>query len=155
MASLRAERGRLFLDFRWRSVRCREWTGRSDTPAGRAECKKLLRQIDGEIAAGTFDYARRFPHGLQQKRFAPPASQSTDAPAGFAAEARTWLEHRRPWLAGGTQYDYERILEAHLIPHFGDRVISTIHVDDVEQFVGASSKSLGARLRRFLIDAST
>jgi integrase len=145
MASLRAERGRLFLDFRWRSVRCREWTGRSDTPAGRAECKKLLRQIDGEIAAGTFDYARRFPHGLQQKRFAPPASQSTDAPAGFAAEARTWLEHRRPWLAGGTQYDYERILEAHLIPHFGDRVISTIHVDDVEQFVGVLKQKSGGK----------
>src|SRR5215471_9969802 len=61
MASIRSERGRLFLDFRWKGVCCREWTGRSDTPTDRAELKKLIRQIDGEIAAGTFEYIKRFP----------------------------------------------------------------------------------------------
>ncbi len=58
MASIRSERRRLFLDFRWKGVRCREWTGRPDTPADRTELKKFLRQIDGEIAAGTFDYEK-------------------------------------------------------------------------------------------------
>ena len=75
MASIRSERGRLFLDFRWKGVRCREWTGRSDTPTDRAELKKLIRQIDGEIAAGTFEYIKRFPEGSRRNAFAPPSSR--------------------------------------------------------------------------------
>lgn len=145
MASIRVERGRLFLDFRWKGVRCREWTGRPDTPADRAEVKKLLRQIDGEIAAGTFDYTKRFPNGSRQQIFAPPPSLATDALPTFAAEARTWLERRRPWLAGGTQYDYDRILEGHLIPHFADRLVSDIGVDDVERLVGILRQKAGTK----------
>jgi len=137
MASIRAERGHLFLDFRWKGVRCREWTGRLDTPGNRVNLKKLVRQIDGEIAGGTFDYVRHFPNGSRQDVFAPPSSSSTvtNTPPTFAEHARSWLEHRRPWLAGGTQYDYERILEVHLIPYFAERPVSAIRLEEVEGLV--------------------
>ncbi|MBI4611410.1 MAG: site-specific integrase [Candidatus Rokubacteria bacterium] len=144
MGSIRSERGRLFLDFRWRGVRCREWTGKPDTPANRAELKKLLRQVDGEIAAGTFDYEKHFPGGSKRHVFAPP-SPPADTAATFADHARRWIETRRPWLAGGTQYDYERIIEGHLIPYFGARSVSEIRVDDVEAFVGALKRKRGTK----------
>ncbi len=136
MGTIRADHGRLFLDFRWRGLRCREWTGRADTPADRTHLKKLIRQIDGEIAAGTFDYIKRFPKGSRRNAFAPLSSLPTDAPPTFADLARTWIENRRPWLAGGTQYDYERILEAHLIPHFANCPVSNIRTEDIERLVG-------------------
>src|SRR5713101_9531943 len=145
MASIRSERGRLFLDFRWKGVRCREWTGRSDTPTDRAELKKLIRQIDGEIAAGTFDYAQRFPAGSRRSVFAPPSSLDVERPPAFSEHARTWIENRRPWLAGGTQYDYERILEVHLIPHLAQCPVSEIRVDHIERLVGLLKQKPGTK----------
>jgi integrase len=65
MASLRSEIGRLFIDFRWKGVRCREWTGKTDTSANRAAMRRLVKQIEGEIAGGTFDYRRRETRALQ------------------------------------------------------------------------------------------
>jgi len=145
MASIRSERGRLFLDFRWKGVRCREWTGRSDTPTDRAELKKLIRQIDGEIAAGTFDYIKHFPEGSRRNTFAPPSPLPAHAPPSFAEHARIWIENRRPWLAGGTQYDYERILEAHLIPHFAKFSVSNIGAEDIERLVGRLKQKPGTK----------
>jgi len=145
MASIRSERGRLFLDFRWKGVRCREWTGRSDTPTDRAELKKLIRQIDGEIAAGTFEYIKRFPEGSRRSAFAPPSFPAGPCPPTFAEHARTWIENRRPWLAGGTQYDYERILEAHLIPHFAKSSVSNIGAEDIERLVGRLKQKPGTK----------
>jgi len=145
MASIRSERGRLFLGFRWKGVRCREWTGRSDTPTDRAELKKLIRQIDGEIAAGTFEYIKRFPEGSRRNAFAPPSSLPAHAPPTFAGHARTWIENRRPWLAVGTQYDYERILEAHLIPHFAKSSVSNIGAEDIERLVGRLKQKPGTK----------
>jgi len=145
MGTIRADRGRLFLDFRWRGLRCREWTGRADTPADRAHLKKRIRQIDGEIAAGTFDYARHFPEGSRRTLLAPASPLSNDTPSLFAEHARVWLEHRRPWLAGGTHYDYERMLEVHLIPHLGDRFVTDICIEDVERLVGLLKQKPGAK----------
>src|SRR5215467_15732743 len=100
MASIRSERGRLFLGFRWKGVRCREWTGRSDTPTDRAELKKLIRQIDGEIAAGTFEYIKRFPEGSRRNAFAPPSSLQAHAPPHLR-RARQNLDRKSAPLASG------------------------------------------------------
>ncbi len=145
MASIRSDHGRLFLDFRWKGIRCREWTGKTDTPTARADLKKQLRQIDGEMAAGTFDYTMRFPNGSKRSVFAPSTCSAGDPPAAFAEQARRWLDNRRPWLAGGTQYDYERIIEGHLIPYFADRPVSEIRVDDVERLVGLLKQKPGTK----------
>jgi integrase len=46
----------LFIDFRYRSQRCRELTALADSPANRKRLQKLLDRIEAEIAAGTFNY---------------------------------------------------------------------------------------------------
>ncbi len=145
MASIRSERRRLFLDFRWKGVRCREWTGRPDTPADRTELKRFLRQIDGEIAAGTFDYEKYFPHGPKRHVFAPPPRLPASTIPTFADHVRRWIETRRPWLAAGTHYDYRCIIVGHLISHFGDQAVSEIEVEDVEAFVGALKRKNGTK----------
>jgi integrase len=145
MSSLRSQRGRLFLDFRWKGLRCREWAGSSDTPANRAAAKKLLRQIDGEIAAGSFDYAKHFPKGSKCHLLAESNPTTSERLPTFEVHARRWLEGREPWLAGGTRYDYERIIEGHLIPFFSDRRVSELRVDDMERLVKLLKEKPGTK----------
>ncbi len=51
MASIRAraDSGKLFFDFRFQSVRCREQTLLDDTPANRRRLEKVLQRIELEI----------------------------------------------------------------------------------------------------------
>jgi integrase len=63
MGSVRtlASRGTLFLDFRYRGQRCREYTALTDSPANRKRLQKVMDKIEAEIASGTFDYQATFP----------------------------------------------------------------------------------------------
>jgi hypothetical protein len=88
MATFRVKRGLLYIDFRWRGVRCREATRLLDTPEHRADTRRKARQIDGEIAAGTFDYAKWFPRGPHAVRFAAPV---TEGPPLYQDTVRRWL----------------------------------------------------------------
>jgi integrase len=144
MATVYANRGWLYLDFRWKDVRCQETTHKRDTPANRAAVHKWARQIDGEIAADTFEYVRHFPDGRKLKRFAPSAERLGPAPA-LAEYARQWLEARRPWLAATTVYDRRRIVEAHLVPVLGDRRVSALTSEDVATLVAVLKRRKGTK----------
>jgi integrase len=132
MASFFVKRGFLYFDFRWRGVRCQEATRRIDSPGNRVEMRRLVRQLDGELAAGTFDYAKWFPHG---KRAARLTSPEPSGPPTYTVYVRRWLEDRKARLAPGTAYDLTRIVEAKLIPFFGARVVADIVEEDVEGFI--------------------
>lgn len=77
MAKVRklAATGNLFLDFRFRGKRCREYTALPDSPANVKKLEKLASQIEADIKFGTFDYAKSFPGSKNVAKFA------TDAPA--------------------------------------------------------------------------
>ena len=53
--------GKLFLDFRYKEKRCREYTNLSDSPANRKKLTQIIERIETEIKLGTFDYAKFFP----------------------------------------------------------------------------------------------
>ena len=57
MSSVRNHLGTLFFDFRYRGVRCREYTKLPDIPANRKRMHKVLDQIEQAIVTGTFHYA--------------------------------------------------------------------------------------------------
>jgi integrase len=64
------ERGnKLFLDFRYRGTRCREYTKLDDKPANRKRLKMLMERIEAEILLGTFDYAEYFPKSKNGTKF--------------------------------------------------------------------------------------
>jgi len=123
MATLRVRGGKLHIDFRYRGIRCRETTYLADTPEHRAEVRRRVRQIDGEIAAGTFEYGKWFPRGPRAALFAPPAEEG---PPQFKDYVLRWLEDKAARIGAGTAYDRRRIVEGKLIPFFGDRRVSDI-----------------------------
>src|SRR5213596_2907244 len=110
MAFVTASKGRLVLDFAWRKVRCREYLALADTKEGRAEAKRIRRQIEGELTARTFDYLKWFPDGAKKQLFAPATPDRERIPS-FAGHAREWLENKKAWFSAGTYYDRGHVIE--------------------------------------------
>ena len=143
MAFITAVRNRLVLDFSWKKVRCREYLRLPATREGRAEARRIKKQIEGEIVARTFDYAKWFPESAKRELFAP--TRETAAAPTFAPLAREWLENKKAWFGPATYYDRKRIIEGKLIPFLDDatagstsaRLVSTIQLEDVERLVNA------------------
>src|SRR5271156_5650784 len=114
MAWLDSNRGRLLIGFQYRGERCREYLGLDDNRENRRIAARTLKEIEGELASGKFDYASRFPESPRRSRFSltPQRGSITSQedqklgapPLGKFAEA--WLEERRPVLSLATAYDY-------------------------------------------------
>ena len=68
MASIREINGKLFFDFRYKGQRCREYTAAKDNKINRANMEKILKKIEDEIAAGTFEYRKYFPDSKLAKK---------------------------------------------------------------------------------------
>lgn len=73
----REDTGFLFIDFRYKGIRCREQTALQDTTANRKKVQKVLDHIESEIVAGTFDYRRIFPGSKNAEKFNVAALLST------------------------------------------------------------------------------
>jgi integrase len=133
---VRCKQGRLFLDFRWRGVRCREFTELTDTPENRRRCTALLRIIKGEIALGTFDYRRHFPNGTRLATFYPEVARSGTTVASFLS---TWHARRSPFRPNGTVVEMAELhpstwkhdgslIERRLIPALGTLRLTDLRV---------------------------
>src|SRR5690554_5596545 len=64
----RKETGRLYLDFFYKGIRCREQTALNDTPTNRKTVEKLLQRIEARILLDDFDYAEFFPESKNIKK---------------------------------------------------------------------------------------
>lgn len=65
----REDNGLLFVDFRFRGIRCREQTALPDNASNQKKVQKVLDRIEADIAAGTFDYRRYFPMSKNAVKF--------------------------------------------------------------------------------------
>lgn len=172
MGSVRvlAGKGTLFLDFRYQGERCREYTALTDTVTHRKRLEKALRAIEEEIAAGTFDYEKRFPGSKRGKETAAVAAQSAvdGAPQGPAAAsapmteavptpafrtfAEDWLtNHAVEWRRSHVRV-LRSTIDGHLVPHFGDKPVGQIGKADILAFrnklaevPGRAAKGLSAK----------
>ena len=160
MGSVRArpETGRLFLDFRYRGVRCREQTLLPDTKTNRKKVEKLLRQIEQQIVEGTFDYDRTFPGSPNAQKFRgttiPASVQGANGMAtafhttptpGFKAFAETWYQECLPQWRPLHQDSVRGVLDKYLLPHFGDWAVGEIRRADILAFRSELSRMPGRR----------
>ena len=169
MASIqvRAETRLLIIDFYFNGVRCREQTALDDSPANRKRLQKMLDKIEQEIKAGTFDYARYFPTSKLLARFnsalrpepttvvlgntgAPPVAQQVIAAS--LAELPTFAEFSATWV-GENEVAWRRsnrrtvgdILNRHLLPAFGEKVVGQITKSDILTFRSHLAKEPGRK----------
>lgn len=149
MGSVRARRenGLLFLDFRYLGQRCREQTMLADTPGNRKRLEKALHAIEQDIAAGTFDYEKRFPGSKRTvspvatttppatgSPAAPEAAPSVSATPAFRTFADEWLtNHTVEWRRSHVRV-LRSTIDGHLVPHFGDKPVGQIGKADILAF---------------------
>ena len=160
----RADNGLLFFDFRFQGDRCREQTLLSDTPANRKKLEKVLARIDAEIAAGTFAYANYFPNSKALKRFAranlekagvaavteaiaesaekPTVEPMANGPLFCEFSAQWFKEHEIEWRRSHIR-SLRSTLDARLIPHFGQKVVSSITKSDILAYRATLAKVKG------------
>ena len=69
MGSVNARGEKLFMDFRYRGIRCREYTKLPDNPANRKRLETLMERIEAEILLGTFNYGDYFPKSKLATQF--------------------------------------------------------------------------------------
>ena len=157
MGSVRtlASRGTLFLDFRYRGQRCREYTALADTPTHRKRLQKVLDKIEADIVSGTFDYQATFPGSRAPSDSADPLPSSAGQGTGHRAPGApsqtalapptlptptfrdfttTWVaDHRIEWRRSHIAV-LESTLSVHLLPALGDRPVGAITKSDVLTF---------------------
>jgi hypothetical protein len=84
----------------------------NDTRDNQRVAEKLKREIEAEIRAGSFDYARRFPNSRHLARLGLKSNAESTL-GEFAVE---WLGEKVS-LTEATRYDYNSQLKFHLLSH--------------------------------------
>lgn len=155
--NVRPETGTLYLDFRYRRVRCREQTALPDTPANRKQVAQHLKRIERAIADGSFVYAEYFPDSARAAVFSPGAVRgpgfgigipmapeqagatgASTAPAAitplFSEFAQTWFTEMTPQWRRTYQENVRAMLDRDLLPRFGAMALAAIAKADVLAF---------------------
>ena len=143
----RPENGKLFLDFRYQGVRCREQTALDDTPKNRKLVEDLLAKVEQEIDDGIFDYAETFPGSSRAVRFAKSSVQtvsavprpapshrvvdSTDRTPRVREFAETWFGQMKPEWRPSYQETVLVTLNKYTLPKFGNHRVGSITKADL------------------------
>lgn len=137
MSSVRVRKGtgKLFFDFRFEGIRCREQTALDDSAANRRKMEAVLKKIEAEITLGTFEYKRYFPNSKLAAQFVSRNSAESGAGIGgspasvgplFQDFAATWrMEKGVEWRLSYRD-TVDSILNTHLLPKFGTLPLAEI-----------------------------
>lgn len=144
MGSIRKhdQTGALFFDFRYQGQRCREYTALPDAPSNKKKLEKMLRLIEADIAAGTFQYRSYFPSSKNAAKFDGKLSLTitagaivgtAPAPATplFCDFAEVWYGEREIEWRKSYKLTLRATLDGHLIPRFGDKEVGQISKAEV------------------------
>ncbi|MBE8233760.1 MAG: DUF3596 domain-containing protein, partial [Endozoicomonadaceae bacterium] len=138
MGSINSRNGKLYLDFQFKGLRCREQTKLVDIAVNRSKLEKLLNAIELQISRGIFDYSHHFPRSSRVERFKQIGKLEAQKAIGgitqFVTFAEQWLEEKKvEWRS--SQYEtVEGILRCHLVPEFGSVAIGSLNKSDILAF---------------------
>jgi integrase len=140
---VRRETGKLYFDFHFQGVRCREYSALDDNPENRRKMERLLARIDSDIRAGTLQYSKYFPDSKLAARFTSPRTprpaeelalsqiqkqhlaQHRGVPL-FSTFCDQWLLEKQVEWRQSYQLSVSCIVSAHLMPAFGPRRLDEI-----------------------------
>ena len=142
MANVNQRNGLLFFDFRYRGIRCREYTKLDDTPTNRKRMQKVLDRIEHAIADGSFEYGAFFPGSANATRFAASGAQGQlplrNAPCAttpaFRVFVEDWYRQTYPTWRKSHAATVRSTIDRHLVPHFGDTPVGAITKADLLAF---------------------
>nr|VVV06362.1 Putative defective protein IntQ [Aliivibrio wodanis] len=151
MGSVNTRGDLIYLDFRYKGKRCREYTKLQDSARNRSRAEKLLKVIEAEITIGTLDYGKYFPNSKLKAHFDTVSDNTRQSKAYFDAPdsprfeefAQTWLAEMKIEWSKGHYNDVEGVLNKYLLPTFGNKKISAINKGQILQFRSILAKVPG------------
>lgn len=171
MASIRARKdnGLLFFDFRYQGKRYREQTLLNNSKSNRKKMEEVLTRIENDISDGIFDYQKYFPKGnnhqkptqqaeltnsIQGELPTPPISEkilvshiqnTLQTSPLFKDFTEKWFDECRiGWRKSYVQTMRDTI-DKHLLPYFGERMVSSIRREDILDFRSQLAKVPGRK----------
>lgn len=137
----RKETGKLYLDFHYCGVRCREQTALADTPANRKKVQSLLERVEAKILLGEFNYSEFFPGSRNIQRFAGQARDSAadsdekcqSQTPPFEQFADQWYAEMRVQWRESHARNVRSILDSSLKPVLSGQPIGAITKADILQ----------------------
>ncbi|WP_201549204.1 Arm DNA-binding domain-containing protein [Psychrobacter sp. Pi2-1] len=143
MASIRSRRGKLFVDFRYMNMRCRETTNLTDTPANRKKLAKIIEKMEAEITLGIFDYTAYFPkseRAQEMTTLADRAGSCISRNPTFNKFSETFFEEKKIEWRPSYRQKIKIILEKYLLPEFGGKAVHAIKKSDLLTFRSSLAK---------------
>ena len=144
---VRQDTGWLFIDFRYRGVRCREQTALPDSASNRKKVQRLLDKIEEEIRDGTFNYRQFFPASKNALKFdqAPPevplvpmaqavssVGENIKKPTPlFKDFAETWFSEKSVEWRTSHRKTIRDDIDKRLVPRFGEMAVGEITKADI------------------------
>lgn len=121
---VRKETGKLYFDFMYQGLRCREMTALNNTVENQRKMEQMLKRIDAEIMLGQFDYGRCFPKSKMLEKLARQerllSCGSRDDPL-FKDFVEEWLfENEVRWKKSYAR-NIRGILRNYLLKRFGEK----------------------------------
>ena len=143
MGAINTRKGLIFFDFRYKGVRCREYTKLPDNAANRKRAKVDLERIEAEITLNTFDYSNYFPNSAYVAKFREHQQKldgySLNSPA-FLSFAKTWfLENEVRWKPSYIN-TLKNSLDKHILPVFGKSPVSSVTKAEILAFRASLTK---------------
>ena len=138
MGAVNVRDGKLYLDFRFKGVRCREQTSHIDSPQNRKRLEKLIGMIEAEIKLGKFDYARYFPDSPKVEKFENLIRQEKFKRIGnrmlFGVFAEIWFAEKKVEWRQSQIENVRGILDKHLLPIWEEHELHEIQKADIMGF---------------------
>jgi integrase len=135
---VRNETGKLFFDFKYQNIRCREQTTLDDSKANRAKLQKVMDKIDAEILLGQFIYRNYFPNSSFADKFdkleARRRSCDPDSTPLFKDFAKEWYDEMEVSWRHSHKTTVHRLLNDRIMDFFGEMEVSRITKADILKF---------------------
>lgn len=134
---VRPETGRLYLDFTYKGIRCREHTALIDSPSNRKLAEQLMKRIQHQITLGTFEYEKIFPGSPRAKWFmetepevfvnpAAVGQAHTDNIPRFREFVEVWINESQPMWKPSYEETVIGTLNKYLLPKFNNENVASI-----------------------------
>ena len=136
MASVFVKDRRLVLQMRIRGVQLREALHLRDTASNRKWAEGECTLIERELAIGGVDYWNHFPQSRSAK--AKVMFPRRDRPEELTVETwiRRWLLQIKPRWGAAMAYDVETMVNRHIVPEIGSRLLTELTLEDVRHLTG-------------------
>ncbi|MBC7750330.1 MAG: DUF3596 domain-containing protein [Candidatus Saccharibacteria bacterium] len=143
MASIRVRSGKLFVDFRYQGIRCRETTFLNDTPTNQKKLNAIMDKMEAEITLGIFDYAAYFPKSPKADEMTQlkerVRSVSSNVPT-FSKFSQIWLSEKQVEWRNSYKRKVATTIGNYLLPYFGVKPMNLIVKADLLAFRASLGK---------------